>query len=173
MFLVWAFARFAICFFIFKYPLFVTITSLLLDWGDFLICKKAGFSWSQYSSYDKTMDYWWYLFILFYSLGKSIASIIIVLFVFRTIGQYLIFIRKKEIYFTLFPNVLESFFTFYVLAQSFPYINQLFSRSYPFNALLISFLIAIVRELYLHTFKIRPENLFSATRGYSRRERWV
>jgi len=73
---------------IFIFPRLTAIVSLIFDWVDGELYKRAGYDHSQYGTYDKILDYYWYVWILFYILMNNVPYklLFIGLFFYRTIG---------------------------------------------------------------------------------------
>ena len=97
-------------FLIFKQPLLAFVLSQLFDAVDGQLFYNSGFNWKQYNLVDKLFDQWWYLFILFFLLGKSVSLIPLFLLVYRAVGMLYVLVTQKEDAYLLFPNILEWFF---------------------------------------------------------------
>ncbi|MFZ2024886.1 MAG: hypothetical protein WAV51_01205 [Microgenomates group bacterium] len=105
--------------FIFISPIFSTLVIFILDGFDGEIIKRSGYARHQYSTYDKIMDYWWYIWIFIFVLYTNVPvkNLFIFLFLYRTVGQLLYLLYQKGIIFFLFPNVFESLFYYYLVAH--------------------------------------------------------
>src|SRR3989344_4920178 len=91
--------RIFIPFLIFSKPLLALLLSLVLDMVDGQLFYFLGYRWDQYNKVDKLLDFWWYLFILFFFWGKTTFPIAAILFTYRSIGQlYGILAKREEIY---------------------------------------------------------------------------
>lgn len=147
---------------IFVYPFFITLFSFILDTVDSELAFRGKVSWRKYSSFDKALDYWWYIFIFIYSINLGIFPIILILFVLRSIGQLAFLATREEKYFVFFPNILEIYFLFYIVVlQLQPKYLYLFDGTNQFLPLLLSTLIVIPREIGVHILKVSP--LMSST----------
>lgn len=147
---------------IFFFPRLTSVISFLLDWMDGEIFKRAGYSHKQYSFYDKSLDYYWYIWILLYILLIDIPYkvLFISLFLFRTVGQILYFLTKKEIYLLIFFNAFEILF-FYYLAVTFKTANIELLQPFAMEiALIIIIGIVLIREYILHFRKANLSNMF-------------
>ncbi|OGK23417.1 hypothetical protein A3A46_03150 [Candidatus Roizmanbacteria bacterium RIFCSPLOWO2_01_FULL_37_13] len=109
------FLRLLAPFLIFFNPLMTSVLSLIFDEADFYLFYKSGYKWIYYHIIDKLLDYWWYIFILIYSLDKPIKFFVIILFIYRSLGQFLSIISRNEKLLLLFPNILERYFNIYIL----------------------------------------------------------
>ncbi len=148
--------RFVIPFFIFSNPILVTSVSFLLDTIDSEISYRSGMSWRIYLMYDKSLDYWWYIFILIFSIHLPIFPIILILFVIRSIGHFLVLLTGNEKYFVYFPNVLEIYFIFYLISSVFRPLSVLFVGANQIIPLLITTIVVIPREYAVHIIKTAP-----------------
>lgn len=81
--------------------------------GDILL--SLGMSEDTYQTIDKVADYVSYIFMLIVGLRWRIKKTIIVLFIYRTIGQALFFITRNELSFFYFQNFLEPLVMAYTL----------------------------------------------------------
>ncbi|MBI3576924.1 hypothetical protein HY086_02725 [Candidatus Gottesmanbacteria bacterium] len=133
-------SRIGLPFLIFTHPLLALICSLLLDNVDGQLFYEAGAKWSYYNTIDKLLDYWWYVFIVLYLWNAPIFGMALVLFLYRSIGQFIGIFRKDEKIYRWFPNILEWFFLLYLL---FPHLNVGIS-------LVISLLWSIFVEWLIH-----------------------
>jgi len=145
------FARIFLVFFIFKWPLPVAIAELFLDNIDSGVAYKSGMRWPSYTRYDKSIDLWWYLFILIFSFNKIIFPMILVLFIVRFVGQVLTLITRDERYLFWFPNILENYFILYLVVITFsPNLIYYFSGNFIIFPLLLSFISKMPQEYILH-----------------------
>lgn len=145
-----ALLRILVPFSIFFHPVAATAASIILDSLDGYMGFRAGMTHRGYHTYDKLMDYWWYMFILLYSVDLSIFPVIFILFVYRTAGQIVSLTLQKRSMLFWFPNILEHFFIAYLLATIFPIMAPLVSDRLQPLALSICFAIAMTREYWLH-----------------------
>lgn len=73
--------------------------------GDILL--SLGMNEHTYQTIDKVADYVSYIFMLIVGLRWRIKNTIIVLFIYRTVGQLLFFMTRNELSFFYFQNFLE------------------------------------------------------------------
>lgn len=150
-----------------------SLSTFLLDWADSELFKRASFLWRRYAIYDKILDYYWYLFILAYIFLYEIPSreTFLILFLFRSIGQILFFLTKKEQYFFLFPNIFEILFYFYLLSLLFPKLHPyMYFPKIIFPLLAITPMV-LVREYIAHIKKMNLSWFFTGKTTYWRNEK--
>lgn len=145
-----------------------SLFTFLLDWVDGEFFKRAGYPRRQYSFYDKLLDYYWYIFILIYIFLANVPSknVFLILFLFRSLGQMLFVLTKKEFYFIFFPNIFEIFFYFYLLTLVFPGLKPLMffpKIIYPLTVILFG---VLIREYILHIKKMNLSGLFTGKITY-------
>ncbi|HUS59976.1 MAG TPA: hypothetical protein VMX76_01170 [Nevskiaceae bacterium] len=142
--------------------------TFLLDWVDGEFFKRAGYPQSQYSFYDKLLDYYWYIFILIYIFLYQVPSknIFLFLFLFRSLGQALFFLTKKEFYFIFFPNVFEILFYFYLFTTILPKWQPLMFYPQIAYPLIIITLVVLIREYVLHIKKMNLSGFFTGKTTY-------
>lgn len=157
---------------IFFNPLLASIGSLILDGVDGILFFRAGYKWQTYNLVDKIMDYWWYIFILIYSINLPIFTIILVLFVYRTIGQAIGLVTMKEKYYIFFPNILEWFFDFFIVIQLFGFAHLFSSGNFNIIILGLSSCIAFYIEWRTHIKRdsIIAKNILKTTLDWSKNE---
>ena len=131
------------------------------DKPDGYLTFRLGWKFKKYHRLDKILDYWWYIIILIYSFRLVIFPTILVLFLFRSIGQIISLVSAKEKYLLLFPNCLEVFFALYlVFSYLLPNYLWLFTS---YNKLIIisfCFLFALSQEYRINIKKIYVANFF-------------
>ncbi len=143
--------RFLIAGVLFINPFLAELGALLFDWFDSGVAYLAGISWKAYTRYDKLLDYWWYIFILIYSIGKPIFAVVLMLFAIRSVGQILTIVTSKHEYLFWFPNVLEHYFILYLLVTYFaPQYLIYFSGPGVVIPLTIAFITKMPQEYILH-----------------------
>ncbi len=144
-------ARFLTVAILFINPYLAEALSLLFDDIDGSSAYKAGLSWKGYMRYDKTLDYWWYIFILIYSVGKPIFVVMLILFLIRSVGQIATVITTKHELLFWFPNVFEHYFILYLLASLLaPQYLHYFSGAEIVLPLAIAFITKIPQEYLQH-----------------------
>ncbi len=162
------FLRIISAFLIFAAVIPTSIIQFILDWIDGEFYKRAGFHKHTYQVWDKVLDYYWYVFILLYLMTTKPPHfrLFIVLFVFRTIGQFLFFITRKQIYFFLFPNIFEILFFVFVITLAIPSLGSLLNVPdiYPLFAVIT--VIVFIREYILHIKQMNLSWIFMGKPTY-------
>jgi hypothetical protein len=98
-----------------RFPFFAAWGNYVLDVIDGDILQGLGMSNHTYQLVDKGADLFSYVFMLLLGLRWRIKNVIIVLFIYRLIGQILFFATGNEIYFVYFQNFLEPLIMAYAL----------------------------------------------------------
>lgn len=98
-----------------KFPFPAAWTNYFLDVIDGDILRALGLSEFFYQSIDKLADYYSYVFMLILGWRWKIRKTIVVLFLYRTIGQVLFFVTRNELSFFYFQNFLEPLVMIYTL----------------------------------------------------------
>lgn len=96
-----------------KFPFTGIWANYFLDIIDGDILRALGLSEGAYQFFDKLADFVSYIFMLILGLRFRISRIVVVLFIYRTIGQVLYFLTGEEIYFFYFQNFLEPLLLIY------------------------------------------------------------
>lgn len=97
------------------FPFFGAWANYFLDVVDGDILLSLGLSDSTYQLIDKFADLISYVFMLILGLRWKIKKVIVVLFIYRFIGQILFFITRDEMMFVYFQNFLEPLVMAYTL----------------------------------------------------------
>lgn len=90
-----------------RHPFAGAWSTYVLDNVDGDVLLELGMPEETYQSFDKAADYVSYVIMLIIGLRWRIKRLIVLLFVYRTIGQALFFITRNERAFFAFPNFLE------------------------------------------------------------------
>lgn len=98
-----------------KFPLFGLWGNYFLDVIDGDILLSLGMDDSTYQLVDKSTDLISYIFMLILGLRWSIRKIVVILFIYRIIGQILYLYTGNEIFFFYFQNFLEPLLMVYAL----------------------------------------------------------
>lgn len=98
-----------------KLPIFGLWGNYFLDVVDGDILLSLGLEENTYQTIDKLADLVSYIFMLFLGLRWSIRKTILILFIYRLIGQMLFFITGNELIFFYFQNFLEPLMMIYAL----------------------------------------------------------
>lgn len=103
------------------FPFFAGWANFVLDTVDGDLLIPLGLSDPVYQNIDKSADWVTYVFMVVTAFrGRwPIRTIVLALFVFRSIGQALFFITQDELMFALFPNFLEPLFLAYATVLVF------------------------------------------------------
>ncbi len=110
---------------IFWFPLPAILLSFFLDGIDGEFASRKALTLAEYEYYDKALDLWWYtnavLFSSFYfSDSPFIKYFLLLLFVYRLIGEVIFFkLNTRRILFW-FPNFFEFFFVYFFIARYLP-----------------------------------------------------
>jgi hypothetical protein len=143
--------RLVIPFYIFMFPLFTVIAEIFLDSIDGDLAAQGVLNNRDYEKVDKTMDTWWYIWLLAYSyiaLGQYFIFLLM-LFVYRIIG-WMVFIRKDHRFLLmLFPNFFEYAFFLFFFAKIFSFQNLLTGRPL-YYSLAVIFTVKLLHEYWLH-----------------------
>lgn len=98
-----------------RFPFAGAWGNYVLDIVDGDVLLELGLSDETYQTVDKAADYFSYVIMLNVGLRWRIRDLIVLLFVYRSIGQSLYFATRKEIVFLAFPNFLEPLVLIYTL----------------------------------------------------------
>ena len=98
-----------------RFPCFGAWGNWVLDSVDGDILLELGLSDQTYQTIDKAADYFSYVIMLVVGLRWRIKRLLILLFIYRSIGQGLFFVTRNEIVFLYFPNFLEPLVLAYTL----------------------------------------------------------
>lgn len=145
--------RFITPLFIAKFPLPATILSMILD-VDALVAQKSQLTWRQYHRLDKILDYWFYIWILLFSLNKPIAPYMIAIFAFRSIGQYLSFKTYKTKYLIFFPQIIDLYLLAYLFSNYFVFLKPYFVGSNNWYVIAVLMVIGLLKEFSIHVFDL-------------------
>ncbi len=121
-----------------------------------------------YQTIDKAADFVSYCFILLVGLRWRIRKTIIILFLYRAIGQILFFITRKEIVFFYFENFLEPLAIIYVTLIAFHKSEEKAYTMYKKHKLLIWSIILLYKmwnEWYLHFANIDLSTMIFGLNG--------
>lgn len=139
-----------------------------LDVVDGDILMQFGMNEFTYQTIDKAADYFSYIFMLILGLRWRIRRTIVVLFVYRTIGQVLFFVTRNELVFFYFQNFLEPLVMIYVLLLFKQGSEEKAFQTYKRHFLLIWVIILVYKiwnEWYLHFANIDLSTLLFGFTG--------
>ncbi len=138
------------------------LVTLVFDFIDaYFLRQKAKLSWNRYQLVDKALDIIPYSVMLIVSIKYGVFSFLLLLFIYRLIGEILFFVTKKTFYLILFPNFFSIAFILFVFLQEVGINFDISSVKY-FVLMLFFFLLQIIFEIVLH--KIWPKHI--RKRGY-------
>jgi len=152
---IWFSLRFLLPLYVFINPLVGTAISLFMDVPDGYFSFRAKMRWEWYHKWDKLADYWWYILIVTYSYVNNlpILKALLILFVLRSVGQFIILKKKESWMLIFFPNILENYFVAYLLIPKF-------LPAFPYNLYIFATctIIALIREYLIHIKKAYAAN---------------
>ncbi len=112
-------AKFIVPVLIVPFPFAAGWANFVLDTVDGDLLIPLGLDDGPYQLIDKTADWFTYVGMLIAARHWKIRRTVIVLFIFRTVGQLLFFVTGAEIVFFFFPNFLEPLFLIYATIRHF------------------------------------------------------
>lgn len=151
-----------------KFPFQAAWANYILDVLDGDILLALGMSDDVYQTFDKIADYFSYIIMLIVGLRWRIKKLIIIFFIYRTVGQALFFITRNELVFFYFQNFLEPLFMTYSLLIFKRGSDGLAFETYKKHLKLIWAIIIIYKiwnEWYLHFANIDLSLLFFGITG--------
>ena len=151
-----------------KFPLFGLWGNYFLDVVDGDILLSLGLTDQTYQFIDKLADLVSYIFMLILGLRWSIKRTILVLFIYRFIGQILFFMTGNELVFLYFQNFLEPLMMIYALIlfkQKLEKRTFEVYKKYFFLIWAIVLIYKIWNEWYLHFANIDLSLLFFGFTG--------
>ncbi len=150
--------RFIIPLFIFKWPLWGTIASALMDTTDWsLISFHSPADYIFYQNWDKTMDIY-YLSIAVITIrkwkDKLARRLAVGLFFYRLLGIFIFWITQNRMFLFVFPNFFENFFIFYLLfVFIFKRVHLISSKRILVILTLILAIPKLINEYFLHVIE--------------------
>ncbi len=153
-----------------RFPLFGAWGNYVLDVVDGDVLLELGLTDETYQTIDKAADYYSYVIMLVVGLRWRIRRLVALLFIYRTVGQALFFLTRKEIVFLYFPNFLEPLVLIYTVLlsrhngrESQAYASYQRHRG-PIWIILVGY--KLWNEWYLHLANIDlSERIFGRTGG--------
>lgn len=160
--------KFTLPFFILRWPFQASWTNYFLDVVDGDILLSLGMSDSFYQTIDKVADYFTYIIMLIVGLKWNVRKLIIILFIYRTIGQVLFFTTGNELSLFYFQNFLEPLFMAYSFLifrnKSEPYAFKSYKRHIKLVWAIV-LVYKIWNEWYLHLANIDLSKYFLGITG--------
>lgn len=153
-----------------KFPLFGLWGNYILDVLDGDILLSLGMIDQTYQLIDKSTDFISYFFMLMLGLRWSIKKVVLVLFIYRIIGQILYFITGNELIFFYFQNFLEPLMMIYALILFRQKDEKKAYLTYKKHFILVWAIVLIYKvwnEWYLHFANIDLSLIFFGFTGGS------
>jgi len=158
---------------IFIWPLLSVILSFFLDVIDIEFASRKVLNLAEYERYDKALDTWWYLNAMIFSWFylPSFRLLLLMLFIFRAIGEIIFFVKNDRRIFFLFPNFFENIFFLIFFSINFKQLHFLLDKEYVFLSLSAVIVIKIFQEWWIHIALISiPEHFFGKKRKWRNKE---
>ena len=106
---------------VFFYPVFAAIAVFWVDWHDVVFYKALGFNRLKYDLFDKSLDLWWYTVSLIYAyFNFPFFQVLLILYVWRLLGQIIFFVNKKDWVLIFTPNIYEDLFLILLFMKFYP-----------------------------------------------------
>lgn len=156
---------------IFIWPLLSVILSFFLDVVDIEFASRRVLTLSKYERYDKALDTWWYINVMIFAWFQmpNYRYILLILFVFRSIGEVIFFIKNDRRIFFLFPNFFENIFFLIFFSIYFKPLHFLLSEKYIYFSLSVVIIAKIFQEWWVHIALISiPEHFFGKKRKWKK-----
>lgn len=154
---------------IYVWPLLSVILSFFLDVVDIEFASRKVLTLSKYERYDKVLDTWWYINVMIFVWFQmpNYRYILLILFVFRTIGEVIFFIKNDRRIFFLFPNFFENIFFLIFFSIYYKPLHFLLSEKYIYLSLSVVIIAKIFQEWWVHIALISiPEHFFGKKRKW-------
>lgn len=137
---------------IFRYPIYSTLITFMLDSVDSVFYRQAGISRKKYQPIDKFLDLYWYSISLIYAFkaGLPFLGVLITLYLVRLLGKLFFYKTRNENYLILFPNFYENLFIFVLFTISFPKYSFLLEGKGLMYSLLFLFGTKLIQEFIAH-----------------------
>ncbi len=153
---------------IFIWPLLSIILSVFLDLIDADFAHKV-VSKKLYQLFDKNLDLWWFINIIIYSYFNfpDYKIYLLILFVYRLIGQLIYYLSRNRGVLLFFPNFFEWVFILIFIGKNY-YPSIL--KGETFNLIiLIIFIVKIFQEWFLHVANLSiREDLLKSKREWKK-----
>lgn len=151
---------------IFIWPLLSIIVSFFLDLidGDFaykVVSKKL------YQIIDKNLDLWWFINIMIYSYINypDYKIYLLILFIYRVVGQLIYYVSGNRKILLLFPNFFGWVFFLIFLGKN--YYPLIITGQTFYLILLVIFFVKIFHEWFLHVANLSiREDFFKSKRNW-------
>lgn len=156
-------------FLIFKIPLAAVIIVTFLDIIDAEFASRKLLTVHQYQIADKSLDTWWYLIAMVFSLFflKEYSLFLMVLLVYRLMGVLFLHREKDRKKLVFFPNFFENAFFLFFFSTYFKSLNFLIEGRNLYYSLLVVFILKLIQEYWIHVAKISiREDIFKYKRDW-------
>lgn len=157
--------RLLVPFIILRFPLLgiaLSILADLYDWKFYPVTNAEELA--EYQSWDKALDFYYQLFILYIALkikdmmSKSIAF---AMFIYRTIGVVLFSLTDMRVFLVIFPNFFENFVILYLIYRFITKDDILFkSKKIFFIVLPVIIIPKTIHEYFMHYLTKQPWEVF-------------
>lgn len=157
---------------IFIWPFPSIILSFFLDIIDIELATRGALTLEKYERYDKALDLWWYFNVMIFSWFQlpNYRYILLILFIFRTVGEVVFFIKNDRRVFFLFPNFFENIFFLIFFSIYFKQLNFLLGREFIYFSLSIMIITKIFQEWWVHIAQFSiPEYFFGKKRKWRKK----
>jgi len=151
---------------IFIWPLTSIILSVFFDLIDADFAHKVT-SKKLYQIIDKNLDLWWFINIMTYSYINypDYKIYLLILFVYRFIGQLIYYVSGKREVLIFFPNFFEWVFFLIFLGKNY-YPSVIVGQTF-YLILLVIFFVKIFQEWFLHVADLSiREDFFKSKRNW-------
>ena len=156
---------------IFIWPLLAIILSFFLDVIDIEFASRKVLTLSEYEKYDKALDLWWYFNAMAFSWFylPDYKFLLLILFIFRTTGGIIFFLKNDRRIFFLFPNFFEHIFFLIFFSLNFEQLNFLLDKKYFLFSISIAIILKIFQEWWVHIAQISiHEHFFGKKRNWEK-----
>jgi hypothetical protein len=148
------------------------ILSFFLDIIDIEFASRRVLTLDEYERHDKALDFWWYLNTAIFSWFHlpNYKFLLLILFLFRAIGDIIFFIKNDRKIFFLFPNFFENIFFLIFFSIYFKQLNFLLNNKFILFSLSVAIIIKIFQEWWIHIALISiPEYFFGKKRKWRKK----
>lgn len=151
--------------------IFTILIACFLDAFDGEFASKRVLSRDKYQLIDKILDTWMYLLALSLSwiFINKYFLLLLVLFIYRMIGQLLALITKDEKMFLISPNLFGNFFLLLIFGTVFPSTNVIQGQNLYISLLAVG-LFTLYYEYCLH---IKKFSLLKDVFGLKIKKQWL
>jgi len=146
---------------IFLFPVPIVLTLFFLDAIDGELASKKVLTLEQYEKLDKALDFWQYTNEIAFAATnlKTYFPFLIILFIYRMIGEVMFFFKNNRKILVFFPNFFENVFLLIFLATYFKQLNFLITNNF-YIYLIIVCILKIIQEWWLHWKKLSTMEVF-------------